>query len=90
MAAHTRKAALEGSPGTVTSLACRVVGPSTEAVRLPAVVVAPNSGSMSSVWLRDAEGSLTVVVPTAPRPASKIAVFNWADAIGASYSIALR
>ena len=59
-------------------------GPSTAAMRVPAVVGTPYSGSMSSVWLRDGAGSLSVVVPSAYTPASRTAVLSWADAMGAS------
>ena len=58
-------------------------------MRSAAVVVAPYSGSMSSVWLREGEGSLSVVFPDAPNPASNTAVLSCAEDIGASYSIGL-
>ena len=64
-AAHTRNAADDGSPGTETSLAWSTCGPSTDDSRSDAVVGTPNSGSMSSVWLRDRAGSRRVVVPCA-------------------------
>ena len=64
-AAHTRNAAEDGSPGTRTSAAWSVRGPVTLAVRSADKVGTPNSGSMSSVWLRDGEGSFKVVVPRA-------------------------
>ena len=83
-AAQTRNAAEDGSPGTCTSQARSAAGPVTLAVRSAAVVVTPNSGSMSSVWLREGEGSLSVVVPRAYTPASSTAVLSWADAMGAS------
>lgn len=83
-AAHTRKAADDGSPGTSTSLAWGCAGPVTLAVRSPAVVATPYSGSISSVWLRLGAGSFSVVVPSAYMPASSTAVLSWADAIGAS------
>ena len=64
-AAHTRNAAEDGSPGTRTSAAWSTRGPVTLAVRSAAVVGTPNSGSISSVWLRDGAGSFKVVVPRA-------------------------
>ena len=83
-AAQAMNAADEGSPGTATSLALSRHGPVTLAVQLAAVVGTPNSGSMSSVWLREGEGSTSVVVPCANTPARSTAVFSWAEAMGAS------
>ena len=89
-AAATMKAAEEGSPGTTTSEASISAGPSTPATRVPAVVGTLNSGSMSSVWLREGAGSVTVVVPSAKVPARSTAVFSWAEAMGLAYSMARR
>ena len=82
-AAQTRNAAEgRGRPARRASEACSARGPVTLAVRSAAVVGTLNSGSMSSVWLREGEGSLTVVVPRAYTPASSTAVLSWADAMG--------
>ena len=75
-AAAATKAAEEGSPGTTTSEASISAGPVTVATRVPAVVGTLNSGSMSSVWLREGAGSFTVVVPSAKTPARSTAVFS--------------
>ena len=72
------------------SAECMALGPVTDAVSSPAVVFTPYSGSMSSVWLRDTDGSVMVVVPLAQMPASSTAVLSCAEAIGDSYVMALR
>ena len=83
-AAQATNAADDGSPGTQISAECICTGPFTRAVRSPAVVSTPYSGSMSSVWLRDTDGSFSSVTPLAYTPASSTAVFSCADAIGES------
>ena len=79
----TRKnAAEEISPGTSTREPCRVCRPFSR-TRGPSVsICTPKPRSMRSVWSRVGAGSVTVVMPSAYSPASRIADFTCALATG--------
>ena len=86
-AAATRKAADEGSPGTVTSCAASRRPPSTVTVREPSrrsstAIAAPKPASISSVWSRVRTRSVTRVVPGVLSAASSTADFTCADGTG--------
>ena len=51
-----------------------------EAVVPSEVTLAPKEQSISSVWLRESTGSVTLVIPSAYKPAKRIQDFTWADA----------
>ena len=74
-AAATKKAADEGSPGTVPAKpscwkrSTRTVEPSTS-------TGPPSARIARSVWSRVAAGSVTEVTPSASRPASSTALFT--------------
>ena len=71
VAATTKGAAAEKSPGTSISPSSSRSARSTE-MRLPFVVsLAPAARSIRSVWSRVATLSTTVVRPSASRPASR-------------------
>ena len=73
VAATMNGAAEEKSPGTSTSPSCKRSGGSTLTELGRTVTRAPPACSINSVWSRVGAGSITVVLPTAPRPASRTA-----------------
>ena len=77
-------AADEKSPGTSTEPSWMLVAPSTLAEFGLVVTRAPAARSISSVWSRVGAGSITVVLPSAPRPASRIADLTCALATGSA------
>ena len=88
-AATTGKAADEGSAITVRSLAFSSRSPATRISRPPpsaasSVTVAPKWRSRRSLWSRVACISMTPLLPGAARPASRTALFTWAEATGIS------
>ncbi len=88
-AATIGKAAEDGSPGTSTGAATSSGWPSSRITRPCSGVsctetVAPKWRSMFSVWSRVGSRSTTRVVPAAHRPASRQALFTWAEATGST------
>src|SRR5205823_4541007 len=82
VAATTDGAAAETSPGTrISSKRSRPAGSTVTDAGLRRTR-APAASSISSVWSRVGAGSITVVAPSALRPASRIADFTCADATG--------
>ena len=88
IAPATRKnAAEEMSPGMVMSTACRSSG-GLRVIILPWVSIStPSVRNIRSVWSREGAGSMTVVCPSAYRPASRMALLSCAEATGRRYSI---
>ena len=84
VAATMNGAAEEKSPGTSTAPSRRRSGGSTLTELGRTVTCAPASCSINSVWSRVGAGSTTVVLPLAPRPASRTADLTWALATGSS------
>ena len=78
------KAALDGSPGTTSSSSVSSSVPATVTWRPLRCTVTPAAVSMRSVWSRLAAGSVTVVAPSAARPASSTHDFTCALATGSS------
>src|SRR2546422_465344 len=87
VAATSRKAADEMSPGTETVVPRRSPGVSVTD-RSPVTSCAPNCRSIRSEWSRDGAGSVTDTGPSAYSPASRTADLTWADATGESWVIA--
>ena len=84
VAATTKGAADEKSPGTSTSPSeSRSTGRTVTLVGRT-VTLAPASCSMRSVWSRVGAGSTTVVSPSAYSPASSTADFTCALATGST------
>ena len=84
-AATSQKAAELMSPGTSTVCPCRLEpGVTVTTVRSGPLTssCAPKARSIRSLWSRLWAGSITVVGPSAVRPASRIALFTWAEATG--------
>ena len=83
--ATSQKAAELMSPGTTTCWPRRQA-PGTTVTSVwpgpPTVSSAPKARSMRSLWSRLWAGSITVVGPVAVRPASRMALFTWAEATG--------
>jgi hypothetical protein len=87
--ATSQNAAAETSPGTRSVTACTTTPPLTVQATEPSPVSARSTGtprarSIRSVWSRVAIVSRTVVLPSARRPASRIADFTCALGTGVS------
>ena len=85
-AATSGKEAEDGSPGTLIGAAFNSGWPSRRMTRPSEVsstaTIAPKWRSMFSVWSRVGSGSTTRVMPGAQSPASRQALFTWAEATG--------
>ena len=86
VAATMKKAAEEGSPGTVTSQGFNSASPwmamTVSPFSTPTSRLAPKPASIRSVWSRVGTGSITRVMPGVLRPASSTALFTCALATG--------
>ena len=85
--ATRKKAAEEMSAGTSTSSSFRFGLGQIVTAPSPRSIFAPAASSMTSVWSRVASGSITVVGPSARRPAISRQDLTWALATGSSYSM---
>ena len=90
VAATTKKAAAEMSPGTAISPGFEGGAPGWIVTASPSrPTSAPAAASIRSLWSRLGAGSTTRVSPSARRPASSRHDLTWALATGSSYSIPL-
>ena len=87
-AATSQNAAELISPGTSMDSGAESFFTARQETRFPSCrISAPKARSILSVWSREGNGSMTVVSPSARSPASRIADFTCALAIGILYSI---
>ena len=84
VAATMNGAADEKSPGTSTEPSRMLSGGSMLTDDGRDETLTPAARSISSVWSRVGDGSITVVRPVAPSPASRIADLTCALATGSS------
>ena len=92
-AATSQKAAELMSPGTTTLWPRRrLPGVTITSVRPgpPTSSWAPKAPNMRSLWSRLWAGSITVVGPSAVRPARRMALFTWAEATGVRIVVPCR
>ncbi len=90
MAPTMRKAAEDRSPGTVISVPINSPVFFIDTVLFSTAIPAPKSSSILSVWSRLFSGSVTLVSPSAYRPARRSDDFNCALATGVEYFIPVR